>query len=380
MRKRVKFLTVLLLIFLLVSEVSQAQEATDTPDVGWPVEERCVGESTKLPEGWKYEGTLFTADNGMYSEDGGGLHAIRQQVATPYFVAVNGKDIVYAGALSPDGKWFAVPYGDSEDQHIDGFGNHAGSEYRVDAIRIYRTDYTHLSYQIDWQLSDQNMVINKIMWIDNNRLIYSLNEDSSNKKTHVVNPFTDERIGWKEVREKLTLSQWKTFFEYSNPREDGWLVEPEVSERTQELVDQYGLEKSAIRWLPDLSRFVAARPSYSGGRLFVFNEQDGLEWVITNKTVSQVKISADGRYVAFQTGGIEIQSQEAPEINIADLETQTISQLCYHADYPMFEWSPFSDQLAMRKDGVVSILDLDSWNSYVIATQQGSLVGWRKGW
>jgi hypothetical protein len=377
-----KFLIFLISLLFGVS-VIYAQEAIAMPDAGWPMEERCVGAPTKPPKGWSYEGTLFTQDSGMYSEDGGGFHAIRQQVATPYYVTMNGKNIVYAGALSPDGKWFAVPYGDSIDQHIDEFGNHAGSEYFVNAIRIYRTDYIYLSYQIDWRLSDQNVVIDKIMWIDNDRLIYSLNEASSNKKEHiVVNPFTDERIIWKDVREKLTIGQWRTFFQYSNPRENGWLVEPKVSERTQELVEQYRFNKSEIHWLPDLSGFVVFIPFSANSRqgLAVFNEQDGLQPIITDNVVSLVKISADGRYVAFQTGDIHIQNPEVPEINIADLQTQTISQLCYGADNPMFEWSPFSDQLAIRKDGVISILDLDSWQLYTIAKGQGKLVGWRKGW
>ena len=109
MRKRFGFLMVLLLVVLAGLQVSLAQEATDTPDTGWPIEKRCMGEPIRPPTEWKYEGILFTADNGMYSEDGGGIHAIRQQVPTPYFVAMNGKDIVYGGALSPDGKWFVVP-------------------------------------------------------------------------------------------------------------------------------------------------------------------------------------------------------------------------------------------------------------------------------
>ena len=42
MQKRFGFLTVLLLVVLLGSQAIYAQEATDTPDAGWPVEERCV--------------------------------------------------------------------------------------------------------------------------------------------------------------------------------------------------------------------------------------------------------------------------------------------------------------------------------------------------
>jgi hypothetical protein len=377
-----KFLIFLISLLFGVS-VIYAQEAIAMPDAGWPVEERCVGAPTKPPMGWSYGGILFTQNSGMYSEDGGGFHAIRQQVATPYYIATNNKDIVYAGALSPDGKWFAVPYGYSIDQHIDDFGNSAGSEYFVNAIRIYRTDYTHLSYQIDWRLSDQNVVIDKIMWIDNDRLIYSLNEASLNKKAYiVVNPFTDERIGWKKVQEKLTLDQWKTFFHYSNPREDGWLIEPKVSQRTLEFIDQYRFNKSEIRWLPDLSGFVVFIPSSANSRqgLALFSEQDGLRSIITNNVVVQVKVSANGHYIAYQTTVTDLQNKEVPEINIADLQAQTITQLCYGADYPMFQWSPFSDQLAIRKDGVVSILDLDSWQLYDIAKNQGLFVGWRKGW
>lgn len=383
MRKRFGFLIAMLLIVFVGSQITRSQEATDTPDAGWPVEERCVGRPAKSPKGWSYEGTIFTADNGMYSEDGGGIHAIRQEVSTPYFVAMNGKDIVYGGALSPDGKWFAVPYGYSVDQHIDGFGDHAGSEYRVEAIHIYRTDYTQLAHTIDWRVSDQNVVIRKIMWLGNDRLIYWQDTDlPSEKKTVVVNPFTDERDTWQNVRENLTADQWKTFLEYENPYENGWLVEPRLSKLTQELAGQYGFNQAKMHWLADTGGFVVSIPrsvNSSEGFAF-FNEQDGLKSIMTNKTVSQVKISADGRYAAFQTGGIDNQSREASEINIADLQTQTITQICSDTQYPAFEWSPFKDQLAIGKDGIISVLDLDSWHSYVVATKQGRLVGWREGW
>ncbi len=385
MQKRFGFLMLILVVILAGSRVSYAQEVTAVPDVGWPVVERCVGEPIKLSERVEYEGTLFTSDSGKYRYDGGGFYAFRNKISTLYYVYVaeNGKDIVYAGALSPDGKWFAVPYGYSVDQHIDAFGNSTGSEYRVKQIRIYRTDYTYLSYWVDWQLSGQNVDIFKVMWLDNDRLIYWQDTDSSNEKvTIVVNPFANEQSAWAKVRDTLTVSEWRVFLASNNPRENGWLVEPKLSKRTQELVDQYRFNKSDIRWLPDLSGFVVFIPFSANSRqgLTVFNEQDGLKSIITSNVVSQVKISADGRYVAFQTGETGYQSQEAPEINIADLQTQTISQLCYGADYPMFEWAPFTDQLAIRKDGVVSILNLDSWNSYFIVAKQGRLVGWRKGW
>src|SRR5689334_6655260 len=112
--KSLCLLATVLCLFLALSPSA----AQDTGATGWPVEKRCVSEPTTSPADWSFQGTIFTMDNVIYREDIGGVHAIRADVDTPYYVAANGKDFVDAGALSPDGKWFAVPYGDNKSANI----------------------------------------------------------------------------------------------------------------------------------------------------------------------------------------------------------------------------------------------------------------------
>ncbi len=105
MRKFLILLISLVSLLLLGAPVLHAQDATDTPDAGWPVEERCVGAPTKPPKGWSYDGTILMTG---YA----GIHGVNAKWDTPRVLAKLSDKDVWGGALSPDGKWYASPYGE----------------------------------------------------------------------------------------------------------------------------------------------------------------------------------------------------------------------------------------------------------------------------
>ena len=91
------------LTYLIPSALAQ-----DQGESGWEVIETCTEGLTYpvLPRSqWDFEGVIF-------SENRDGVRAIRTDVNTSYFVALDSAETFSSvGAFSPDGKWFAYPVG-----------------------------------------------------------------------------------------------------------------------------------------------------------------------------------------------------------------------------------------------------------------------------
>src|SRR5690242_17773324 len=77
-RVAMKILRFIFLLLCLLFAISPAV-AQDSENVGWPVEERCVREASKPPDGWTFPGAILMT--GHY-----GIHAVSADVATPYVV------------------------------------------------------------------------------------------------------------------------------------------------------------------------------------------------------------------------------------------------------------------------------------------------------
>ena len=93
MNKSLLSLGLILLLPVVSVHVTTAEEATDM-EKSWPIEQHCLGEPTP-PDDWAFEGTIFT--------QGSGVHAIRADVTTPYYVAFSGDtEFGNNGALSPE--------------------------------------------------------------------------------------------------------------------------------------------------------------------------------------------------------------------------------------------------------------------------------------
>jgi hypothetical protein len=98
---------ILTCITLLAFPTTAAQ---DDDTSGWPVAQRCVGEPTAPPAGWTFEGTILMTG---YA----GIHAVQADWETPRVVVFLNRDWgesdsdLPGGALSPNGRWYASPYG-----------------------------------------------------------------------------------------------------------------------------------------------------------------------------------------------------------------------------------------------------------------------------
>ncbi|HLU11821.1 MAG TPA: hypothetical protein VK003_19260, partial [Oceanobacillus sp.] len=93
-----------LLTFLTLLLISASAAAQDATPEGWEVVQRCITAPSEPPEGWTFEGTIFTYR--------GSVHGFRADLPSPYYIAF-GSDTEFGGAgtFSPDGRWYALPRG-----------------------------------------------------------------------------------------------------------------------------------------------------------------------------------------------------------------------------------------------------------------------------
>lgn len=95
----------LIAIMFLLCIVAPLAAQDATPDTGWPIEQRCVGDPTPPPADWSYDGTILY--QGKY-----GIHGLRSDWPTSRVLAftniTDSDQFLYGGALSPDFYWYAA--------------------------------------------------------------------------------------------------------------------------------------------------------------------------------------------------------------------------------------------------------------------------------
>jgi hypothetical protein len=151
----VKALLPLLIVLLFSASLVSAQETPDATH--WTTIQRCITAPSQPPEGWTYDGVIFT-----YTP-GDGVHARRADVATPYYVAFDGdSEFASPGKLSPDGKWLAVAAGHSSwtDMTLQKYSV-------VEELRIYSTAPDRKMFRIAVRPSGAGEYI---QWLDETRL------------------------------------------------------------------------------------------------------------------------------------------------------------------------------------------------------------------
>ncbi len=99
-----KALLPLLAALLFVVSPLAAQETPEPTD--WTTEQRCITAPSQPPEGWTYDGVIFTFI------PGDGIHARRADMDTPYYVAFDSdSEFGAVRSILAGWEWFAVPEG-----------------------------------------------------------------------------------------------------------------------------------------------------------------------------------------------------------------------------------------------------------------------------
>jgi WD40 repeat protein len=150
-----KAMLFLIATLLLIPRLVFAQETPETPE--WTTEQRCVTTFAEPPEGWTYDGVIFTF------RQGDGVHARRADVPTRYYVAFDGEsEFGSLGSFSPDGRWFAVPAG-----HVYFTSMTWRKIMETEEYRIYSTLPNRALYRIVIEQREAQPA----RWLDNNLLL-----------------------------------------------------------------------------------------------------------------------------------------------------------------------------------------------------------------
>jgi hypothetical protein len=184
-------------IFISVSLLLFSSFNTSAQDeMGWPVEQRCLGEPTAPPEGWTFEGTIFTQN---YE----GIRGVNSRIKTPYFIIFD-DGFAYGASASPDGRWYTVPAGRVTNATMVDYC------FIVEEIRVYSTDGRRELYTLPWNITFRGgggYAVRQIRWVDNEHFIYEQGQYNSNEDTFVVQPFTGEVILWNNEFDRPAYSR-----------------------------------------------------------------------------------------------------------------------------------------------------------------------------
>jgi len=376
------FLALALLCFLIFPSFTLvAQDET-----GWPIEQRCVGDPTPPPEDWTFDGTILM-------QSALGIHVYQAGWETPHVAAFLNQDSNLRGAaLSPDGYWYASPYGYVETTET------YNTITAVDEIRIYSTVEGVQTYTVDWPTAFYGGTYGQIYWRDNQHLVYSLMVGGNT----IVNPFTAEKDKW-EFLDKLVewYSDPNTYFSpdwtrviIHNPYATSSRSQLYDIERRQHLKTLSLAQNPVIVWMPDSTHFLAESSiseNQATPRRFQLFDQNGRSGEVVFNLPLQQQIgklnaawSIDGRYLAFISFQNDfsylIDYDPQNTLYILDTQEHKIMNTCLAIGVGL-AWSPDNRQIALLDNGdeqsAVMILNIESNQLYNVAYHTGSIIGWR---
>jgi hypothetical protein len=367
------------ILFLLAITLAHAQDTTPEADDAWAIEQRCVAEPTTPPDDWTFDGTILMTG---YA----GVHAINDDWETPRIVVPGAS----TNALSPDGRWYAVPEGEG---HQSDSLTHW--DVSIHEIVVYSTE-TSESYSVPWDAffhySNSGADEYYVTWLDNERFIYYRGSEWVTLEITIVNPFTGEVTPWASPLD----DSYDYFF---SPDLTRFVAQEQVYDFATATALTDSLSIGAVDWATDSSRFVAVFRDRENELLQLrLYDRDGnlLDVMYTGQETELIPFntrpafadnmawSADGRYLALETAVSGRISELGSKLYIMDMEAQLIYDTCLSIGDGIV-WSPDGTQLAFiaagRDHRAVHILDTASWSLYTVAyhtayISQG-VIGWR---
>lgn len=356
----------------------------------FPIVENCIPEPVLPPDDWTYDGTIMM--------DGyAGIHGMNAEWDTPRVLmfdtyAPNGDSPVYGTELSPDGKWLAVPMGETWTE--PSFNQYTN----VRGVRVYPTDGS-LEY-IDFRMEEYDFFsyfprawsFIPVQWVDNESFVMG---------DILVHPFEGKvelatiDTGWSTLNVRayspdtsLAFSGYPIGSDYKYG-----LYDPTDPETT--FIEISPLD--GLSWKRDSTDFIAIveneefEPTY----LALYNRY--------GEKIKDVLSVKDRRFEFVETVDIRRnETQWSPDnklfvltwqpqtyqgttpIYIIDFETEQIIDTCLRtSNIPV--WSPDGKMLAFlkttRNNQNIVVVDLELQKAYIVGKHLGSgsaMVGWRE--
>lgn len=384
-----KPLFLLLTLLLIAPALTTAQN-----DTGWPVIERCVGEPTAPPDDWTFDGTILLRG---YA----GIHGVNAAWETPRVVAFlrnkdwQGNDMdLPGGALSPNGRWYASPFGSRE---VTDTWN---TITQVNQIRIYDLLEGKVTIR-DWPGSTYYGGSNgQIHWLDDQTLI----QDTFTQGTLILNPFSGEVKSWTLLDDLFDVYVGRgAFFSPDAAQvvyratefDSGWYLVNIPQKSIVQANLPISLDNTAIVWASDSKRLFAEISSEISHTIAQFDSNGLLIGNIFNLSndnrvsSTSLHLSYTSDYLAFVEATVDLSVfNMVGGLYIASLRTQEILDPCIETSGSLM-WSPKANQIALQGSNFsheiieLMIFDLDNWQVYKVANQinpdnfPDEIIGWR---
>jgi WD40 repeat protein len=355
----------LLMIALMLGQPAQ----DDLPQ--WSLSRECADDPVARPEGWTFAGIIAS----IVPDDG--IRGLRADTFKTYYLAFAGSNFIEGGALSPDGRFLAVPYG-----YIETAGT-LDVRYKVNELRIISTEaFPQIRARIGWQATFQHPNIPQVLWLDDETLLFPQGSFLDGLSPQRVKPFTNE------VMPDTVLM--------------GMRFSPDLTRAFSPDYDSWGLFDLSsgavlaryptlpLAWSPDSSLF--ARVSDTGmERWLQLVDREG------QLLANAADITPDRRLWNFRwspDGSKFVYSAYDPYKNentlyIGDMTTQTVTDACvllvnrHDGEHESgVVWSPDGTQLALLTSqatddpNALQILNVETGERYSIGVYAGGLMGW----
>lgn len=369
-----------LFVLWLAPLVNAQPQNAEIQSETWQIEQQCTAKETLPPEGWAFPGVILTS----IPDDG--VRALRATVGTTYYIAFAGNAFLQGGALSPDGRWFAFPYG-----YVQTVATW-DLRYIVQEIRVHSTDVVpQLRRRIPWRGIFQTGAVYRpgastdlpvLQWLDNETLAYPQGSFEDGLDYVQVHPFAESlelvpdvsgdyafRAPDGERGFRLDSGLWALFD----------LTKDALMTRFPAFNDGLPL----FRWSTDSARFAAMRIEDDLRILSLF-DRDGtpLEDVLlfTSEQILQ-HFAWSPNNTQFLFSLYDPQENEH-RLYLGNLETRQIMDTCVLLanDARSAVWSPDGTHIALMAAhsnfNRFQLYDLESGKRYAVAGYSGEIIGW----
>lgn len=348
---------------------------TARAETRWAITTDCAPPAAPTPEDSRaFDGVIALRQPGQ------GVRLVRADVPTPYFAIFEGASFTSGAALSPDGRWLAVPHG-----YILTVAAW-DVRYRVNELRVFSTERVpRLRRVIPWDAGFQRTLsdtVEPVRWLDDETLLYPKGNVDAPRTYYTLNPFAQTIRETVSEAGGLALAADGT---QGVGRVAGGLALLDAA--TGQVIRPLD-DAQAVDWRPgtpdlmtltragDRSHLILHSPADAGGAL-VFSAPPG-------QVIRDFAWSPDGARFAFS---LYDPQDDFNRLYLGEVATRTLRDPCIRLAPPVVSsnlaWSPDSAALALNvsegSGARLQVYDSVRGVRFSLAGSSGGIIGWGLG-
>ncbi|MCU0463358.1 MAG: hypothetical protein MUF38_02180 [Anaerolineae bacterium] len=316
---------------------------------------------------------------------GDGARALRPELATTYYLAFDGSNFTAGGAVSPDGRYYAVPNG------VIQTNSSADVRYVVQELRVITTETVpRIAARVPWQASfpvgtrfATTQGIPVIQWLDGETFAFPSGSMNGEQVWQRVAPFSQPTTV-EDFPAAAASPLSPDGRQGLRPDGLGWAIyEPSTGGETARL-PRLSAAQTRV-WSPDSAHLAAVVDSPDGTALALFSADGApvadVQAAEPGQQVWNVRWSPDGARLAYALFDPETELNHLFIYDLTSGETQgTCIDLVTHPQ--ALAWSPDSAQMALVADvggEALWLFDPAAGTLQRLGNSSGGLLGWFDG-